>query len=351
MVDYIHDLRKLKEAKPEEDRLPSHILFPATMVESFNVIFLGSGVSTAIPTIRHVLDMNMEGQYQCPVCHHALSSPNSKNRRNNVSIAVVFEGPDGSRKCVMVDAGKTMRHACLDQLPQFGVSSVNALLLTHGHADAVLGLDDIRDLQISERVEVEDPANPGEVVHGFRVISGPLPIFMTQETMNTLSGVFPYLLSPPRFLDEANNVIERRIACIKPHVIEERCDLNIEGLPVHCFPVFHGGDYVSLGFNFGSPGQFVYISDVKIIPPESMEYLRSLPRIKTFVIDCLDHEGIWSHMGLREAISVSKELNPEVVYFTGMCCSFGLHDDLEALLLSMGLQNYSLAYDGLCLKF
>lgn len=321
------------------------------MVTSFKVIFLGSGVSTAIPTIRHVLDMNMEGQYQCPVCHHALTTPNSKNRRNNVSVAVVFEGHDGSKKCIMVDAGKTMRHACLDQLPQFGVSSVNALFLTHGHADAVLGLDDIRDLQISERVEVEDKANPGQMVHGFRVVSGPIPIYMTQETMSTLSGVFPYLLSPPRYLDEANNVIERRIACIKPQVIEERSTLNIDGLLVQCFPVFHGGDYVSLGFNFGSPGQFVYISDVKIIPPESMEYLRSLPRIKTFVIDCLDHEGIWSHMGLREAISVCKELNPEMVYFTGMCCSFGLHDDVESLLLSMGLTNYSLAYDGLCLKF
>lgn len=285
------------------------------------------------------------------MCNHAITVPGSKNRRNNVSIALVYYGSDGKKKCVMVDAGKTMRDACLSQLPKVGVQQVNALLLTHGHADAVLGLDDIRDLQQSERVVVSDPLNPGNKVHGFRILSGPLPIYLSHETMETVKSIFPYLTNPPKFLDEANNVIERRVACINLCPIPERSSLDVDGLHVEIFPTYHGGTYVSLGFTFGLPGQFVYISDVKIIPDETMIYLKSLPRIKVFVIDCLDHEGIWSHMGLHEAIAVCRELNPEVVYFTGMCCSLGLHEDVEAELRSMGIDNYFLSFDGLQLEF
>lgn len=144
----------------------------------FKVIFLGTGVSTAMPNIRHVLDFNdnldTESQSKvCRVCQHAMSIPHSKNKRNNVSIAVQFKDKTtGDMRCVMVDAGKTMRDACIAQFPRHGITSIHGLLLTHGHADAILGLDDIRDLQVAQRVETPDPHNPGTVAHGFRIISG-----------------------------------------------------------------------------------------------------------------------------------------------------------------------------------
>lgn len=37
----------------------------------------------------------------------------------------------------------------MQTLPKFGVSNIDALLVTHGHADAMLGMDDLRDLQAS----------------------------------------------------------------------------------------------------------------------------------------------------------------------------------------------------------
>lgn len=71
----------------------------------FKVIFVGTGVSTAVPNLFHVLNDS------CQVCRDAMIH-GSKNRRNNVSIAIVFSIDDCGKsieKCVMVDCGKTMR--------------------------------------------------------------------------------------------------------------------------------------------------------------------------------------------------------------------------------------------------
>jgi phosphoribosyl 1,2-cyclic phosphodiesterase len=333
-------------------------------VRDFDVLFLGTGVSTAIPCLGHVMDT----ENPCAVCTHALSVPGSRNRRNNVSIAITFrdtsssspfstakegEGEEGTRRCVLVDAGKTMRDACVQWFPTHGIRDVHALLVTHGHADAILGLDDVRDLQRCRRVAVPDPHYPLEArtVLGFQVLSGPLPVFATATTWQTLRSTFPYLTSsaPPPYLDEAQCILERRVALLATQEVDEWASLEVHGLPVQCFPVFHGGQYVSLGFSFGAPGEFVYISDVKVMPEQTWRYLKSLPRIRVLVVDALDREGIWSHCGLSEALDIVEALDPLSVYLTGISCGLGLHDQVEEEL-QQRCARYHLAFDGLTLR-
>lgn len=316
-----------------------------TTASTFQVFFLGTGVSTAIPNISHVLRRS-NGPYRCPVCTDAMASPLSRNKRNNVSIALLFQEA-GNQKCILVDVGKTMRDAVISLLPKHRVEEVHGILITHGHADAMMGLDDVRDLQKVERVPVTKA--DGEVHTGFRVLSGPLPIYVTKETKDVVFRVFPYLTGTPQYLDEASNVIERRVALLSYHEIDENATLDLHGLQVRCFPVWHGGQYVSLGFNFGLPGEFVYISDVKIIPEPTMQYLLSLD-INILVIDVLDREGIFSHLGLEEALQICSVLKPKTVYFTGMCCELGLHDEVEEELRERGFDHIFLAYDGLLLE-
>lgn len=58
--------------------------------------------------------------------------------------------PGATPRCVLIDCGKTFREVILNLFPKHGLKEVSALLLTHGHADAILGMDDLRDLQIYE---------------------------------------------------------------------------------------------------------------------------------------------------------------------------------------------------------
>jgi phosphoribosyl 1,2-cyclic phosphodiesterase len=134
--------------------------------------------------------------------------------------------------------------------------------------------------------------------------------------------------------------------------IEDTAEFVTQTLPVKCFPVLHGGSYVSLGFNFGRPGELVYISDVKIIPPESMEYLKSLPQIRVLVIDCLNPAGRehYAHFNLTEALECIAVLNPVKAYLVGMCCKCGDHDAMNEAIRAMGLDNVELAYDGMRLN-
>ena len=77
------------------------------------------------------------------------------HRRNNVSCALIKRKkstPIGEtpRINTLIDCGKTFREVVLKVFPKYGLKEIGALLLTHGHADAILGMDDLRDLQIYE---------------------------------------------------------------------------------------------------------------------------------------------------------------------------------------------------------
>eukprot|EP01040_Poterioochromonas_malhamensis_P010719 gene10719-11678_t len=319
------------------------------MEETFQIVFLGTGVSTAIPSIRHILDMETK---PCHVCYDAMNNPGGKNKRNNVSIAIIYKNEQGEKKCVLIDAGKTLRDTCLTTFVKYSISEVNGILLTHGHADAIMGIDDLRDLQYSRTVPVVSPEDPSKTLVGFQITSGPMNIYLTQQTMNTVSCAFPYLTTcQPCYLDEKNNVLERRVAYLKFNIINEYQEFHLDNhLPITSFPVYHGGTYVSLGFMIGKVGEFIYISDIKDFPEESWKFLKDIPKIKILVLDALNWQGIFSHMGLDEAIAAAKELNPEMVYFVGMTCGMGLHDEIEEKIQKEYGKNYALAFDGLCLE-
>src|SRR6266567_7951126 len=85
------------------------------------VTILGSGTSHGVPMIG----------CKCAVC----SSPNPKNRRFRPSIAVHNDGCT-----ILVDTTPELRLQSL----AFNIDRVDAVLVTHTHADHIFGMDDLR---------------------------------------------------------------------------------------------------------------------------------------------------------------------------------------------------------------
>ena len=85
------------------------------------ITFLGTGTSVGVPRIG----------CECAVC----TSTDRRNKRMRCSILIEYFG-----RTVLVDTPPDLRTQAL----RYDVRSVDAVLFTHGHADHLHGLDDVR---------------------------------------------------------------------------------------------------------------------------------------------------------------------------------------------------------------
>ncbi|PXF42543.1 putative hydrolase [Gracilariopsis chorda] len=314
-------------------------------------VILGSGVSTSVPKINCIIRPSDEGV--CQVCRHAFENPFSKERRNNVCALVRHSG-----KTVLIDCGKTMRDSTMRQFPKLGVRDVDAIVLTHGHADAVLGLDDARDLQRGPTRHME---NGRAVWRG----PAPTPVYLNEETMEVCRRVFPYLMPRSEATKNGQHIkkdIPRRVASLDWKVFGESHYLKpfypIKGAGIQLTPIkmWHGGDYVCMGYLIRmeeSPGTkekvIAYLSDLHALPDESMRFLKRQPRIDLLVVDLLANGQNASHLNREEAVNLVRELRPLEAVAVGMTCSVGFHEvvngELAILEKTEGIR-FRLAYDG-----
>lgn len=294
-----------------------------------DVIFLGAGSSSGIPQPRCLMPvcsaveelpsavfvkngykLNSDGRtFDCKVCAAARADmckgfpDETSNYRGNPSILIRFEDTDGVRRHVLIDCGKTFMNSVLRWFPYYGVPGVDAVILTHQHADAVLGLDDIRSVQKAISATENQP----------------IDVFLSDHTMSSLKGMFPYLTLPP-----PEGTIRRFVAQLNWNIIKPRVEFTAAGLKVVPLSVWHGCDYPHmLAFDFGSDAhRFVYMSDVTKIPDETMTHLKQAP-IETMVLDALFiRRTNPTHVNLSQALDILAELKPKRVFLVGMSHDF-----------------------------
>jgi phosphoribosyl 1,2-cyclic phosphate phosphodiesterase len=233
----------------------------------------------------------------CAICR----STDPRDRRLRPSIFV--ETDDGM--AVLVDAGPDLREQAL----RHGIRHVDAVVFTHGHADHILGMDDLRRFNVLQKRA--------------------MPCYGDARTVGDIRQAFAYAFSPAT---QKGGGLPQIVPCTiyGTFSIGRR-----EWVPV---PLFHGERPI-LGFRVGA---FAYLTDCNRIPDESWPLLEGL---EVLVIDALRHRPHPTHFTLDEAIAASRRIGARRTYFTHMCHDLG-HAETSARLPA-GME---LAYDGLMVE-
>lgn len=259
---------------------------------SLSLEFLGTGTSVGVPVIG----------CDCAVCQS--SDPHDKRLRSSA----LLRGTDGSQHTtVLLDTTPDFR----TQMLRSNVRRLDALVITHFHADHVCGIDDIRRFNVMQR-EIID-------------------LWGTAATLEKMRQSFGYVFSDT-LRQGWPSIRAREIHCGTPFKIG--C---LEFLP---FELDHQV-IINTGLRISSGGGsgLGYCLDVKRF---SERAFADLAGTDTLVLDMLREMQHPTHMNLEEAMAVVSRLNPRRVFFGHMGHEVS-HAELERRLP----EHIRLAYDGL----
>ncbi|SHO78510.1 Uncharacterized protein MSYG_2857 [Malassezia sympodialis ATCC 42132] len=247
------------------------------------VLFLGTGTSSQVPAIHCITGDETE----CVTCHDALK-PGSKNRRFCTSLVAVGSHPDTpeSKSTILIDCGKSFYESALRYFPRYGLRRIDAVLLTHGHADAILGLDDLRSWTMGG------------------CIQGHVDVYLTYECMKTVQQTFPYLIDRSRATGGGD------VGALRWHLIDSHRPFFVGPMQVEVTPLpvdhgfYSGGNqpFECLGFRIDSMS---YISDCHYIPETTLSRVSGSELV---ILDGLMMHRHKSHFSIPQAIDCLLEL-------------------------------------------
>ena len=251
-----------------------------------DLLFLGTGTSVGIPMIG----------CHCPVC----SSANPRNTRRRSSLYV------RTSKCAFViDTPPDFRQQMLD----FKIEQLDAVVFTHAHADHIFGFDDVRR---------------------FNTLGGKvLPAYGDAETMADIQRVFSYIGNRP----SPHGLYRPLIDFVTVDGAFQIDDVRLTPLEVR-----HGSKMTGYLMEVGAL-KVGYVPDCHIMPPETLERLRG---VDVMILDALRYRPHPSHLSVRESLALLEQIGAGMSYLTHLCHDVE-HDDLDAQLP----QGVRVSYDGL----
>jgi len=259
---------------------------------SLSLTILGCGSSAGVPRVA-------QGWGAC-------DPTNPLNRRRRCSVLVERRGPDG-HTLALIDASPDLRAQLIDA----GADRLDALLITHEHADHTHGIDDIRPIYMAMRRQID--------------------VHIDARTSPLLRRKFGYVFETPAGSSYPPIARERRVRAGEPVVVEGPGGA-IEAIP---FDVDHG-EISALGFRVGG---LAYTPALNRVPPQSLRFLEGLD---AWIIDALRYRRHPSHLCLDEALALIETMRPRRAILTN------LHFDLDYDALRRRLPDgVEPAYDGM----
>ena len=332
-------------------------------------VIVGAGSSSSTPKISCIV----ASPVSCATCKEAAENPTSMNHRLNPCFLLQFRVGDPilqnsdddtlivkqsnklkQSSCtptfnVLVDCGKTFRESALKVFPSHQVKELRAVLLTHDHADACFGLDDLREF-----------SHPGR----------PVTVYCDAKTNARMQSVFPYLCPPVVSCSAQRGDTQSQlyVASIAWKEMEANSLLRIQlgkDLFYDCFviAVEHGPGYLCNAFLFPLPPAagddkmkyIFYASDISSFSQEQWfqvqeRYLRpNNGSITILILDMLSTSPYISHFCSRQAVDCALMIGASATYFVGLSHSME-YGVTQKWLREQCSGNMNVGFDG-CVVF
>ncbi|NQU74805.1 MAG: MBL fold metallo-hydrolase, partial [Planctomycetes bacterium] len=232
----------------------------------------------------------------CPVC----TSSDPRDKRNRASVAIQLPANTPAKpRVILIDTPPEFRLAAIAN----DLKRVDAVLVTHAHADHILGMDDLRRYN--------------------RILGTAITCRANAEAIAILRTIFHYAEGT-------------RAEPGRPRIVFEpiQQQAQICGATVIPIPLAHDKQQI-LGFRIG---RFAYCTDCSGIPQASKDLLAGLDLL---VLGALRYSPHPAHFNLDQALEVIKQLRPNRTLLTHIA-----HEMSHATLMAQLPANVEPAYDG-----
>jgi phosphoribosyl 1,2-cyclic phosphate phosphodiesterase len=224
------------------------------------VTILGCGASTGVPAIG-------PNWGEC-------DPSDARNRRRRASVLVETGG-----RAILIDTSPDLR----EQLIDARVTRVDAVLMTHAHADHLHGIDDIRQLN--------------------RLMDAAIPLWADAKTLAEIRRRFGYVLEPP---PEPGHFY-------KPTLVPNEITgpFAVRGVPVTPFAQNHGFS-TTLGFRIGP---MAYSTDVTELDEAAFA---AIAGVELWIVDCMRRAPHPTHSHLDKTLGWIERVRPRRAVLTHM---------------------------------
>ena len=205
----------------------------------------------------------------------ACDANDPRNRRRRTSILIESRG-----RVVLVDASPDLRAQLLDA----EVNRLDALILTHAHADHLHGIDDLRAVN--------------------RAMQKAIDLYLDAKTLTEIERRFGYVFEPA-----VGDRVQFYKPTLVPHLIEG--PFAAVGMQIVPFIQDHGFS-TTLGLRIAP---FGYSTDVTELDDAAFA---ALAGIELWVVDCLRYESHPTHSHLEKTLSWIERVKPKRAVLTHM---------------------------------
>ena len=267
-------------------------------MSKLKLVFLGSGTSHGIPVIA----------CDCAVCN----SSDPKDKRHRASVYVELESKNPLKEgdfptSFVIDVGPEFRVQCL----RAKIKHLDAVLITHGHADHLNGLDDIRIFSHTQGcIEKGTPEQA----------PNPIEIYANTAAERDIKKRFAYV-----YANTQEGGGKPRFDVVNTDESGATFEVSGNSGTIYCtaIPIMHGelpvNGYLLQTEKDRMDNAIAYITDCNFIPESSFNLIKG---VKHLIIDGLREKPHTTHFNFDEALEAAAKVGPQHTWFTHICHNF-----------------------------